>query len=63
MAEPEKKASLCPICGKPAEPDFKPFCSRRCAAVDLHRWLDGAYVIAGQDEADEEEPLSGRDDF
>ncbi len=40
----------CPICGKPAEAAFKPFCSKRCADVDLHRWLKGAYAIPVQDE-------------
>lgn len=44
---PEKKTPACPICGKPADPAIKPFCSKRCADVDLHRWLSGAYVIAG----------------
>jgi uncharacterized protein len=35
----------CPICGKPAAERFKPFCSRRCADVDLHRWLSGVYAV------------------
>jgi endogenous inhibitor of DNA gyrase (YacG/DUF329 family) len=35
----------CPICGKPAEPDYRPFCSRRCADVDLQRWFSGSYVV------------------
>lgn len=39
----------CPICGKPAAPEYRPFCSRRCADVDLARWLRGDYVIAGDD--------------
>ena len=37
----------CPICNKPVVPDFRPFCSKRCADVDLHRWLSGSYVIPG----------------
>lgn len=37
----------CPICGKPAEPDHRPFCSRRCADVDLGRWLGGHYRLPG----------------
>jgi endogenous inhibitor of DNA gyrase (YacG/DUF329 family) len=37
----------CPICGKPAEGRFKPFCSRRCADIDLGRWLKGGYAIPG----------------
>lgn len=35
----------CPICGEPTDPAFRPFCSRRCADVDLHRWLSGRYGI------------------
>jgi endogenous inhibitor of DNA gyrase (YacG/DUF329 family) len=35
----------CPICGKPADPRTRPFCSRRCADIDLHRWLGGVYRI------------------
>jgi uncharacterized protein len=47
------RARKCPICGKPASPDYRPFCSRRCADVDLQRWLSGAYVIpAATDESD-----------
>lgn len=35
----------CPNCGEPADPLFKPFCSKRCKDVDLNRWLKGAYSI------------------
>ena len=46
----------CPICAKPRETAYKPFCSKRCADVDLNRWLSDGYAIPGaQDE-------SGRDD-
>lgn len=47
----EKK---CPICGRPAVEAFKPFCSKRCADVDLNRWLTGAYVIPGRDDEPDE---------
>ena len=43
----------CPICGKPAVAEFRAFCSRRCADVDLNRWLSGVYAVPGK--ADEEE--------
>ncbi len=48
----------CPICGKPAVARFKPFCSSRCADIDLGRWLKGSYVIPGEpiDEAEEGAP-------
>ena len=37
----------CPVCGKPADARLSPFCSRRCADVDLGRWLKGGYAIPG----------------
>lgn len=37
----------CPICGKPAAQGAKPFCSKRCADIDLGRWLKGGYAIPG----------------
>ncbi|MDO5658404.1 MAG: DNA gyrase inhibitor YacG [Paracoccus sp. (in: a-proteobacteria)] len=40
-------AGRCPICGKPRVPEFRPFCSKRCADVDLAHWLRGDYVIPG----------------
>jgi endogenous inhibitor of DNA gyrase (YacG/DUF329 family) len=45
----------CPICGKPATKEHDPFCSKRCAQVDLNRWLSGTYAIPGKkvDEDDE----------
>jgi endogenous inhibitor of DNA gyrase (YacG/DUF329 family) len=39
----------CKTCKKPIQDAFKPFCSKRCSDVDLHRWLKGNYVIAGND--------------
>lgn len=39
--------SGCPICGKPTDPKFKPFCSQRCRQVDLNRWLSETYRIPG----------------
>ncbi len=45
MSEQPTPTKLCPICGKPADPRARPFCSRRCADVDLHRWFSGAYAV------------------
>jgi endogenous inhibitor of DNA gyrase (YacG/DUF329 family) len=57
MSEPADvaRAPRCPICGKPAEERFKPFCSRRCADVDLNRWLSGVYAVPGREEEEEDE--------
>ncbi len=47
----------CPVCAKPAAAAYRPFCSRRCADVDLARWLNESYRIpdaaAGEDELPE----------
>jgi endogenous inhibitor of DNA gyrase (YacG/DUF329 family) len=37
----------CPVCGKPLVKAFKPFCSKRCADIDLGRWFKGSYAIPG----------------
>ena len=44
----------CPICGKPRTQDYRPFCSRRCADIDLGRWLNGAYVVPSCPASDED---------
>lgn len=47
----------CPICAKPAAPAYRPFCSRRCADVDLARWLREDYrVPLAPEEMDETAP-------
>ncbi len=48
-------AKSCAICGKPAVAPFLPFCSRRCADVDLNRWLSGVYAIPTAETPDDEE--------
>ena len=53
-AAPARKAAPCPICGRPAQPETKPFCSPRCADIDLGRWLGERYVIPGP--VDEDAP-------
>jgi hypothetical protein len=45
----------CPICGRASEERFKPFCSKRCADLDLGRWLKGAYGIPATEESEEDE--------
>jgi endogenous inhibitor of DNA gyrase (YacG/DUF329 family) len=52
-------APPCPICDKPRSLDYRPFCSRRCANVDLQRWLTGGYAIAGDAEDDRDEGGEG----
>lgn len=45
-------ASKCVICGKPQEDKFRPFCSKRCAEVDLNRWFSGGYAIPAVEDDD-----------
>jgi endogenous inhibitor of DNA gyrase (YacG/DUF329 family) len=60
---PAKGVIACTICGKPPSPKFAPFCSRRCADLDLGRWLKGAYIIpAPPDEAEAPEAPPPLDD-
>lgn len=46
----------CPICGKDTAAAYRPFCSRRCADIDLGRWLRGAYAIPGPATGEDEDP-------
>lgn len=54
----------CPICrrllaaGEEAA-RFHPFCSKRCADVDLGRWLKGGYAIPAVENDDETESEPG----
>ena len=52
--------AACPICKKSALPEYRPFCSKRCADIDLQRWFSGRYAVPaenppglGEDEADD----------
>ena len=45
----------CPICKKQCAPQYRPFCSRRCADIDLGRWLTGKYAVASEREESAEE--------
>lgn len=47
-------ARACPTCGGPAAERFRPFCSKRCADLDLARWLKGLYVVPGAPATDDD---------
>jgi endogenous inhibitor of DNA gyrase (YacG/DUF329 family) len=52
---------LCAYCRRQeAVPAWRPFCSERCRLLDLARWVDGEYRIAGDavapDAADPDQP-------
>lgn len=42
----------CPICAAKSDRRFRPFCSRRCADVDLANWLSGSYAVPSTDPED-----------
>jgi hypothetical protein len=48
--EKEPKGAPCPICNRAAKAEYAPFCSKRCADVDLHRWLSGGYAVPAVEE-------------
>jgi uncharacterized protein len=54
------KAGRCSVCKAPTDEALHPFCSQRCANVDLARWLGGGYVIAdaGQDGDEDDEQIA-----
>ena len=55
--------ATCPICEKkPAEPAYRPFCSKRCADVDLHRWLSGVYAVPVTELDDEDGEAPSQDE-
>jgi hypothetical protein len=49
-----KHSARCPLCGKPTDAAFKPFCSKRCADIDLNRWLSGVYAVPAKEDDDED---------
>ena len=46
-------ARRCPICGKCSVPRYQPFCSGRCADIDLGRWLKGTYRVETEEPAED----------
>lgn len=62
MSDDKKIASIpltmggkCPTCNKPSTLKYRPFCSKRCADLDLGQWLNEGYRIASEEEADLED--------
>jgi endogenous inhibitor of DNA gyrase (YacG/DUF329 family) len=57
MSDEKPATGGCVICGKPKDAKYKPFCSKRCADVDLNRWFSGGYSIPAveDDEGEDKE--------
>ncbi|WP_460273921.1 DNA gyrase inhibitor YacG [Celeribacter sp. ULVN23_4] len=45
----------CPICGGESVKAYRPFCSKRCADIDLAKWMNGSYAVPSMREEDPEE--------
>jgi len=52
----------CPICKRKPDPDYRPFCSKRCADVDLARWFSGSYAVPSQDPDDIEAAMDAMEE-
>lgn len=50
---PLRPKRACPECGRPSERATYPFCSPRCKAIDLNRWLSGSYAIPVREEEED----------
>jgi len=47
--------NACPICKKPIDPQYRPFCSKRCAEIDLGRWLTESYAVPARPASEDDE--------
>ena len=55
VKEGASKMAPCPICKRAGTLPYKPFCSKRCADLDLHRWMGGTYAVPGEAAFDDTE--------
>lgn len=63
MIEPVRVSAMCcPECRKPVDPRYRPFCSKRCADVDLYRWMSESYRVPTLDGPDGEASVPGPSD-
>lgn len=59
---PQGDGPRCPVCGKPVVARYRPFCSARCAQIDLNRWLSEVYVVPGDDEPANADESAGKEE-
>jgi uncharacterized protein len=55
------RVKKCVLCGKPAQEKYRPFCSKRCADIDLHRWFSGAYAVPAPPDPEDEDVNNAED--
>lgn len=53
---PARPPRPCPICRKMSVAAYHPFCSKRCADVDLSRWFGEVYAAPAEETDDDETP-------
>lgn len=58
---PPSAPRRCPICDRPAVAHYRPFCSSRCADIDLGRWLKGVYAVPAREDESEGESTDFED--
>lgn len=51
----------CPICENPTDKRYRPFCSKRCADIDLGKWIRGDYAVPSQDPEDADRAIDELD--
>jgi uncharacterized protein len=63
MVEPVafKPRKACPVCKRLSQVKYHPFCSNRCAQIDLGRWLSGSYAVPAVEDDDRQDEVE-RDD-
>lgn len=49
--------TACPMCDRDTDAKYRPFCSKRCADLDLGKWLTGSYAIPGEVAEDDDPDL------
>ncbi|WND04046.1 DNA gyrase inhibitor YacG [Temperatibacter marinus] len=45
----------CPTCKKETVQKYRPFCSKRCADIDLGQWMSGGYALPSEEPLGEHE--------
>ncbi|MGD1925663.1 MAG: DNA gyrase inhibitor YacG [Paracoccaceae bacterium] len=55
MAKTPALSATCPICTAETAARYRPFCSKRCADVDLGRWINGSYSVPTDEGSDTRE--------
>ena len=49
------KRRPCPVCNKPEVTEYRPFCSKRCADIDLGKWMTGGYALPSEEPVEPED--------